>query len=201
MLKVTFKYYLVLLLVSVSITLRGQKDCIAIYKGQNLKYQGECKKGKAHGEGVIDDDIYYRGMLKNGIFHGVGELVMKDGDIYKGQWKRGKKDGKGILIGRSDIVTGYWSQDDYIGKYKSGYKLLNQTMLYEFKVEYLENDSEHKVLVNVMDDFAPIHQTNLYIDDTLFYSSKQRKIDKSNRFSFISRSEVPYASNWKGRVN
>jgi hypothetical protein len=65
-----------------------------------------------HGEGILDNgrNFRYQGSFFDGFFHGYGELtesklVVKNAKkdqfqkvettIYKGSWKRGKRDGKG----------------------------------------------------------------------------------------------------------
>jgi len=46
--------------------------------------------------------------------------VFKNGDVYKGNWKNGLKNGQGkfnyTLGGKNYILTGYWKDDEYVGK-------------------------------------------------------------------------------------
>ena len=47
---------------------------------------------------INKDDEEYIGKIKNGKYNGEGEIKYKSGDMYKGEWKDGKKEGKGIYI-------------------------------------------------------------------------------------------------------
>ena len=61
-------------------------------------YEGEWKKGKYAGEGIIEysDGTKYAGKWANGLPNGQGTLTDSNGNIYKGEWKDGNRHGKGI---------------------------------------------------------------------------------------------------------
>ena len=55
-------------------------------------YEGEVKKGKAHGEGVItfSDGTIYQGKFKKNKPHGVGVYTDVRENTYEGKWRHGK---------------------------------------------------------------------------------------------------------------
>ncbi len=95
----------------------------------NETYEGETKKGKAHGFGTATGIDSYNGQFKNGYPHGKGTYVWKKSNVkFVGEWIKGKRHGKGKMIYSSDsIVEGYWVKNRYIGLYKTPFKLLDKT--------------------------------------------------------------------------
>jgi len=55
-------------------------------------YEGEIKKGKAYGKGILtfSDDTTYEGKFKNNKPHGVGIYTDARENIYEGKWRYGK---------------------------------------------------------------------------------------------------------------
>jgi len=55
-------------------------------------WEGDTKKGKAHGKGVLtfDNGLIYEGKMSKNKIHGVGKLTTLDGEVYEGKWKWGK---------------------------------------------------------------------------------------------------------------
>ncbi len=111
--------------------LQAQNDCEVKVLGIEKTYEGDCKKGLAHGEGTATGDDTYKGTFKKGLPNGYGEYVWANGNIYKGEWRRGMKEGKGelklIREGRDSLVVGYWSNDNYIGEFEYPYEVLSKT--------------------------------------------------------------------------
>ena len=58
----------------------------------NSTYEGEVKKGKAHGEGIITfaDFSKYEGKFKKNRIHGKGKFTDSDNNIFEGKFRRGK---------------------------------------------------------------------------------------------------------------
>ena len=54
-------------------------------------WDGEVKKGKAHGEGTFyfSNGAVYEGKMKRNKFHGKGKLTTNNNKIYEGKFKRG----------------------------------------------------------------------------------------------------------------
>ena len=89
-------------------------------------YEGDCKKNKADGNGNAIGEDTYVGEFKGGYPDGKGKYIWKNGDWYEGEWKKGLREGQGImhLIARDSkdsVLDGYWKKDKYIGQYESPY--------------------------------------------------------------------------------
>jgi hypothetical protein len=108
-------------------------------------YVGELQDGKPHGKGAMvlrEQWSFYKGMWKNGLYHGVGNLMLKRykkaykidlgrditqrmRNIYEGEWKNGEKHGNGKLI-HIDNLDPYGDDDNncyiYDGNWKEGTK-------------------------------------------------------------------------------
>ena len=55
-------------------------------------YEGEIKKGKAHGKGILtfSDDTTYEGNFKKNRPHGIGTYTDARENTYEGKWRNGK---------------------------------------------------------------------------------------------------------------
>lgn len=105
-----------------------QEECEVLMETLALEYDGECKKGFAHGQGKALGSHSYEGSFKKGWPDGTGVYTWANGNVYKGEFKGGLKDGKGEMLirrmGRPDsVVTGFWEKDKYIGKYRTSYSV------------------------------------------------------------------------------
>ena len=72
--------------------------------------------------------------------HGVGLCKYKDGQIYKGKWKKGKREGTGKLTWTNgDIYIGQWKKDKPNGKgkfyFKQGFQDKNKSDTYVGQVK------------------------------------------------------------------
>ena len=94
------------------------------------QYEGECKKGLAHGEGFARGRDTYRGEFIRGFPEGQGVYSWNTGEVYDGSWIEGRRDGFGVFSYRvnnvDSIITGYWKEDRYVGTeyHKYEYKVL-----------------------------------------------------------------------------
>ena len=97
----------------------------------DVKYEGETKKGLAHGKGkAFGESDSYEGEFRKGYPHGEGTYTWGNGNKYTGQFSKGKKDGKGELIIKGTdntvtIQTGYFRDNEYVGLYKDPYKIIS----------------------------------------------------------------------------
>jgi hypothetical protein len=106
-------------------------------KGKKVVYFGEVKNFKKNGKGIETCDEYrYEGDFLNNLRHGHGRIEFLDcGDIYEGQFTKGKITGKGLFIWsnnqqyKGDFVDGIkhgkgkykWPDGtEYEGEYKNG---------------------------------------------------------------------------------
>ena len=55
-------------------------------------YDGDVKKGKAHGDGIFtfSDGSKYEGKFKKNKIHGKGKYTDLNGNIFEGKWRYGK---------------------------------------------------------------------------------------------------------------
>ena len=96
-----------------------------IFEGKSekdIKYVGEYKDGKMHGQGTQSwaDGAKYVGEYKDGKVHGQGTITWVDGGNYVGEWKDDNRHGQGTEI---------WANGDkYVGELeynnKNGYGVL-----------------------------------------------------------------------------
>ena len=102
------------------------QDCEVLLDSLKGKYTGACNKGKADGEGKAEGVDSFSGNFKKGLPDGEGRYTWKNGNWYKGFWKKGIQNGKGemhyLKTGLPDsIVTGFWKAGIYAGLYEKPY--------------------------------------------------------------------------------
>ena len=76
----------------------------------------------------------YLGDQKNGQPDGMGVLTDTSGSVFKGSFKKGKKEGYGELTyktmyDRDTTLVGYWKKDQYIGIYEYPYKIISKSYM------------------------------------------------------------------------
>jgi hypothetical protein len=100
----------------------------------NERYEGECKKEKAHGKGEAWGKYHYKGEFNKGNVTGNGTLYFAPDSTYIGAVQDGLREGKGEMVYKIEnkdgakedkLVKGYWSGDFYCGKTYRTYKLNN----------------------------------------------------------------------------
>ena len=67
-------------------------NCFGTYIVDGVKYVGEWKDNKKHGQGTFTspDGVKYVGEYKDGKSHGQGTYTLANGSKYVGEWKDGK---------------------------------------------------------------------------------------------------------------
>jgi hypothetical protein len=125
------KQLLAIAFVFFSINGQAQEACKVGLDSLKGTYNGDCKGGKANGNGKAVGIHSYEGEFKNGVPEGKGKYTWSSGDYYYGGWKKGQKDGKGELHqfseGKENVVRGYWKKDSYRGEYENPYVVTNST--------------------------------------------------------------------------
>lgn len=92
-------------------------ECQVLLPRISGTYEGDCKKGVAHGIGMAQGIDRYEGEFKNGLPEGKGIYRWADGTFFDGYWKKGFREGAGRMIYSADsVITGYWKADKYTGK-------------------------------------------------------------------------------------
>jgi hypothetical protein len=108
------------------------QHCDVLMETLKGTYEGACKKGKAEGTGTATGEDSYSGEFKAGLPDGFGKYTWNNGDWYEGHWKKGVKEGRGIMKlaapnTKDSVLTGFWKKDQYIGKYEQSYKVHYKT--------------------------------------------------------------------------
>lgn len=107
------------------------QDCSVLLKSIDKSYSGECKKGKANGNGHAVGKDSYKGEFKKGYPEGNGVYTWENGSVYTGEFKKGKKEGKGTLINIEEekqvTVKGFWKEDKYLGQYQFSSKKIDKS--------------------------------------------------------------------------
>lgn len=120
------------------------------------KYEGELKKGLAHGEGTAAGTDKYTGRFVKGLPDGKGTYTFGNGDVYTGEFRKGLFAGKGVLIYKKangdSIVEGYWEVGKYVGKTRLvPYEISNRTG--SVKPSIICAGDGNKVEIVVLDPF------------------------------------------------
>ena len=113
-------------------------------------YDGDCRKDKANGNGTATGEDSYTGSFKNGYPDGKGKYNWKNGDWYNGEWKKGKREGKGTMFykekdSKDSLLTGYWKNDKYVGKYEKPYIVISKTPDISFLDISRENSNNKEI--------------------------------------------------------
>jgi hypothetical protein len=108
------------------------QDCKVSVSNLSLSYTGDCKGGKAEGQGKAVGIDKYDGEFKSGYPEGTGTYTWKEGSWFTGAWKKGLREGQGEMHyktneGKDSTITGFWKKDIYQGRFEKPFKVLNQT--------------------------------------------------------------------------
>ncbi|MDO5979181.1 hypothetical protein [Flavivirga spongiicola] len=133
------------------------QDCKVKLEAINKKYEGDCKKGYAHGFGKAwGASDYYEGKFHKGLPHGEGSYTWENGNTYVGNFSKGLMDGKGVLTlkglsGKETIKKGFFKKGKYLGVYERPYKVISQTGIRTIK--FRENSiKQNEVRITVYKD-------------------------------------------------
>ncbi len=108
------------------------QDCKVLLGAISVSYTGDCKGGKADGNGKATGLDSYEGQFKSGYPEGKGKYTWKTGDWFEGDWKKGAREGKGEMHYKRDltedsIIAGFWKKDQYLGRFEKPYIIINQS--------------------------------------------------------------------------
>ena len=84
----------------------------------NITYEGEFVKGKMEGKVTVrySDGKFYEGFVKDNEKSGEGYFEWNNRNHYKGEYLRGKKHGKGVLMRDGTIYDGHFKNGVMHGK-------------------------------------------------------------------------------------
>ena len=135
-------------------------------KFDSSTYEGETKKGKAHGVGIFtfSDGSKYVGKVKRNKIHDKGKYTDAQGNVYEGKWKYGKIyekiDNKTRKVFKLNALTG---SSTYFEKKGEGHNSSRW-----FEVEPIKINKK-KIKLKTIDDleffFFPIFMSEEYGDE------------------------------------
>jgi hypothetical protein len=133
----------------------AQETCKVLMATIADHYEGDCKKGKASGQGKAEGTDQYVGEFKDGLPHGKGTYRWKNGDFYEGNWISGRREGSGGMSykrnGKTDsVVTGFWKKDLYAGLYEKPY-IIHSRSIRIIKIDISRNvrEKNNAIIVEV----------------------------------------------------
>jgi len=175
-------------LLSVLFVLIGFTSAVAQEKAEVLQpnlaeiYQGETKKGLAHGEGEARGIDSYIGNFKKGYPQGEGTYTWNNGDFYIGNWHKGQRNGEGEyhtkFENRDTIYAGIWKKDKYIGK-----RTILPMVTYKSSVDrYSFKKIGEGSMITI--HFNQNGSTNTSISDLIFDGDSGTEVSKDNCVCF-----------------
>jgi hypothetical protein len=128
-----YKAFLAPMIFCLSFHSINAQDCKVGLPALTGTYQGDCKNGKANGQGKASGTDSYEGEFRNGLPDGKGKYVWKAGAWYEGQWSKGMREGKGLMSvrnvnNRDSLIEGFWKKDNYIGQNEKPYVIYSKTV-------------------------------------------------------------------------
>jgi len=191
------------------------QNCKVKDKLLTKKYEGDCKKGLAHGQGKAwGNENFYEGNFKKGRVHGEGTYTWNNGNVYKGSFVKGKFDGKGVLTENNITKKGYFKKGKYIGKYKRPYKIVSKRGIRtvnfikqpqdfnEVEIKIYENGALIKPQIRITDTNNTFVEksNNLVFKDVSFPLKKVELFFTANSFSYSLVFEIYQKGNWKVNI-
>ncbi len=140
------KPLLIALIASLSFSSLFAQNCEVLKPELKGTYTGDCRRGKAHGQGKAVGIDTYVGNFKAGLPDGEGTYTWKNGNVYTGHFSKGFRDGQGSMKyeinGKDSTVTGFWKKDVYLGKYAHPYSVLDKSsMVQQVDIQYTRDDN------------------------------------------------------------
>jgi hypothetical protein len=144
-------------------TQENTDDCKVLLKEISGSYTGDCKDGLADGKGIAHGTDRYEGSFSKGLPDGKGTYTYKNGDIFKGEWKNGFKNGKGKLKytvnGKTTTLSGFWAEDSYKGVnlQEEEYRVTNMTGIEHYSIKKT-GDNENCIQISferILDKYIP----------------------------------------------
>lgn len=146
--------YLVIGIALVSFYPAHAQDLCKVLKASiALVYDGDCKKGFAHGKGEAIGIDNYKGEFKKGLPHGEGIYKWSTGEIYEGGWRNGMRDGVGAYyfftpVGKDTLQMGKWVKDKYIGALpEDQYKIVRSVSIPRYTFRRIKDGSSINIKI------------------------------------------------------
>lgn len=182
--------FLLFIMCSISVAQENQQECKVLKKEISDSYQGDCKNGLAHGNGIASGVDVYQGKFKKGLPHGSGKYIWANGNYYDGRWKEGKKHGRGLLYTQATDkeLQGIWKDDEFVREIKDP--------PYEVNLKYgVTGLNFYKTDENEPHDIEVLFQrdgSQSSLVGQLVLVSTSGSIKKSNNFSGFEKVQFPF---------
>lgn len=144
---------LIVLLLAFSTAIIAQNECKVLLEDLSGNYEGDCRKGLAHGKGKAVGIDSYSGKFKKGYPEGRGTYNYADGSFYKGEFKKGRREGKGRYVfytdeGKKMEQDGYWEDDRYIGPKKiKPYKVKMRRNIDRYTISRINDGNDIRIFL------------------------------------------------------
>ena len=155
------------------------------------RYEGDWKDDKIEGKGKIywNNGDKYEGDFINGIINGNGIILYNKNDEckrkeYDGEWKDGKKEGKGIMYwNNGERYEGDWKNDKIEGKGIYYYVEYNEYDIDRYEGEWKDGKKEGKgkLYWNNGDRYEGDFKNDMASGKGIYYYSKNDEFDR-NRY-------------------
>lgn len=150
------------------------ESCTVLLEKISGRYTGKCQDGLANGKGESIGEDTYIGTFKNGLPHGKGKYIYKNGDIFQGNWENGQKHGKGkfnySLNAQKFTLIGYWKMDEYAGVTDPdiSFRVTSVSGIKNYKLEKNESSSESdkEITFSVKSAFTDFFPMDLKIENS-----------------------------------
>ncbi len=144
----------------------AQRPCKVQVKNLQGTYEGECKNGRANGQGSAKGIDSYTGDFKKGYPNGNGIYNWANGDVYEGEWKMGARNGKGKFNYKKNdenkIDEGIWDTNIFLGKELLSPTITEKTNIKSgFYFKRLSNGS--KLTISFTQNGLPATPIDLYV--------------------------------------
>lgn len=128
------KYWLFFIIVLTICKSASTQQCEVTMPAISGTYAGNCKDNKANGNGNAKGEDSYEGHFIDGYPQGRGKYTWKNGNWHEGEFKKGMKEGDGVLhikkLNESDsIVIGTWKNDILAKKHDKKYIIHYKTYM------------------------------------------------------------------------
>jgi hypothetical protein len=167
---------LIACILALPLTVTAQDQCVVLMKSISDRYEGECKKGFANGEGEAWGIDHYTGSFKKGLPNGKGVYEYADGSVYDGMWSKGLRHGTGkmtyLFNGVDSIQQGLWADDKFVGDRETsqGYSIVMKRAIERYKVYRYSDGNEIRVHLKPIDS-GTLEVSNLQINGSSGYET------------------------------
>lgn len=195
----TLKLIILLTIMAQGITAQTT-SCKVLLDKISGTYTGDCKDGLANGKGKAIGEDTYIGSFKNGLPDGKGKYIYQNGDVFQGIWENGKKNGRGkfkySLDGQKQKLTGYWKDDEYVGKTNPdlAFKVTSSTGILSYDVDEKEpaNERDRGITISIKSAFTDFAPPDLRIENSSGNVSRSGKKLLINQYFCPLHLEMSY---------